>query len=624
MLTFREIGSLVMIVRLGALIAWLAVLLAPVDLPASESRPRSILVLDQSDLRGPFYYQAFSALRAEVSADPRSHVTLYAESLDLSRFSGEAYEASLRQLLKVKYRADAIGVIVAVGAATLERVLKWRTELWPGVPVVFTMLQKSDFERLKPPPDVTGSIVQLKLADAVKVARVVVPDLESIVLVGGVWNRQVVFSNWKNEIETAAAGLRVIDTVGLTMSETRERVAALPDRSAIIYSATYVDREGTYYPPTTALSLIAEKANRPIVVGAETFLASGGVGGYVLLPSVIGADGARRALRILNGELPSDVPAQLTEAVKPIFNWKQMQRWGVSESDLPPGSEIRFREPTFWESYGWHAMAIAAIILAQAGLISILLHERKKRNDAEAQSRSRMTELAHAGRQATAGELSSSIAHELNQPLGAILTNAETAELILNSPSPDLAELREILADIRRDDQRASEVIHRLRSFLKRTPFEIRDIDLNDITREAFNFLAVLAAARNVALYYRPSQEALPIKGDAVQLQQVILNLIVNSMEAMSAMPYGRSVIGRIELNGGSSAIVSISDTGPGIPPEKLAEVFDPFFTTKQQGMGIGLSIARTIVQAHKGRIWAENQPEGGAVFHLSMPLATH
>jgi signal transduction histidine kinase len=612
-----------MIVRLGVSIVWLAMLLTPVDLAAAELRPRSILVLDQSDLRGPFYYQAFSALRAEISADPASHVTLYAESLDLSRFGGEVYEASVRQLLKEKYRADAVGVIVAVGAAALECVLKWRTELWPGVPVVSTMVQKSDFDRLKPPPDVTGSFVQLKLADAVKAARAVVPDLESIVLVGGAWNRQVVFSNWGNEIETATAGLHVIDAVGLTMNETRERVAALPDRSAIIYSATYADREGVFYSPAIALSLIAETANRPIVVGAETFLASGGVGGYVLLPSVIGADGARRALRILNGELPSDVPAQLTEAVKPVFNWKQMQRWGVNESDLPPGSEIRFREPTFWELYRWQATAIAALFLAQAGLISILLHERKKRNEAESESRSRLTELAHAGRRATAGELSSAITHELNQPLGAILTNAETAEMILNSPSPDLAELREILADIRRDDQRASEVIHRLRSFLKRTPFEIKDIDLNDITCEAFHFLDVQAAARNVALYYSPAPEALPIKGDAIQLQQVILNLVVNSMEAMSDMPYGRTVIGRIELSG-SSAIVSISDSGPGIPPEKLAEIFDPFFTTKHQGMGIGLSIARTIVQVHKGRIWAENHPQGGAIFCLSMPLATH
>jgi signal transduction histidine kinase len=112
------------------------------------------------------------------------------------------------------------------------------------------------------------------------------------------------------------------------------------------------------------------------------------------------------------------------------------------------------------------------------------------------------------------------------------------------------------------------------------------------------------------------------IKGDAVQLQQVILNLVVNSMDALASIPYGRTVIGRTELNGGARVEISISDSGPGIPPDKIAQVFDPFFTTKDQGMGIGLSIARTIILAHKGQIWAENQSGGGAAFHFTLPLA--
>ena len=616
-----NVGS-AMVAWISALLIGVAAFLTPLPVKAQEGRSRSILVLDQSDLRGPFYHSVFSGLRSVLSADDRSHITLYTESLDLSRFRGKNHEALLQRFLKEKYQDVPIGVVVAAGAATLELVLRWRSELWPEVPVVFAMVDEIDFGRLRLPDGVTGNIVKVPLADSIKAARALVPDLQTVAFVGDAWDGLTVYRNWKSEIPVAARDLNVIDLVGQTMVEVRKRVAELPDRSAIIYSAMFSDGQGTYFPPATAVGLVAEKANRPIVVAAETFLAPGGTGGFVILPYRLGEETARLALRILHGEPASSIAPVTSEAVKPVFNWLQLQRWGVREPDLPAGREIRFREPGQWEKYRWQILSVAAVLLIQAGLIAILLHERHRRANAERESRNHLTELAHANRQATAGELSSTIAHELNQPLGAILTNTETAELILSSPAPNLSEVREILADIRRDDIRAGEVIHRMRGFLRRAPFEDKAIDLNDTVRKVFDFLSVQASARNVALCFEPSGQPIQVRGDQVQLQQVIMNLVMNSMDAMAAIPNGRSVIGRTEMNGGSSAVVSILDSGPGIPAEKLNEIFDPFFTTKKQGMGIGLSISRTIVQAHKGRIWAENQREGGAVFRLSLPLA--
>src|SRR4051812_15614720 len=173
-----------MFIRISGLTVSLVLLLSPFDLQAQESRARSVLVLDQSEPRGPFYFQIFTGIRAELNADARAHTSLYAENLDLSRFNGKDYEDSLRRHLKQKYRDSNVGVIVAVGVATLDLVLRWRTELWPGVPIVFAMVDETDLKRLNPPNDVTGGIVDVSLANSISIARAAVPHLDTVVFVG--------------------------------------------------------------------------------------------------------------------------------------------------------------------------------------------------------------------------------------------------------------------------------------------------------------------------------------------------------------------------------------------------------------------------------------------------------
>jgi len=192
--------------------------------------------------------------------------------------------------------------------------------------------------------------------------------------------------------------------------------------------------------------------------------------------------------------------------------------------------------------------------------------------------------------------------------------------MIFDQATPDMLEIREIIGDIARDEHRASDVITHLRSLLKRAPFELRDIDLNDVVDETLKFLAALAVGRQVDVSKVLHAGSLPVRGDRVQLQQVFLNLIVNAMDAMSGMPIAERSISVTTIRHGDLAVVAISDAGPGVPADKLAEIFEPFFTTKAHGMGMGLSIARTIVEAHGGRIWAENGEGEGATFHVELP----
>jgi len=193
---------------------------------------------------------------------------------------------------------------------------------------------------------------------------------------------------------------------------------------------------------------------------------------------------------------------------------------------------------------------------------------------------------------------------------------------MLDSPALDVKELREILADIRRDDQRAGEVIRRLRSLLKRAPFEAKQIDLNEMVREVLDLVTVLSHARGVSLNMVLAPMPLPVKADNIQLQQVLINLIVNAMDAMGHLDGSqRNVVVRTARDRGHAEI-EISDSGPGIPTDKLDEVFEPFYTTKPNGMGMGLSIARTIVEVHGGQIQAENRGSQGALFRITLPLA--
>jgi PAS domain S-box-containing protein len=232
-------------------------------------------------------------------------------------------------------------------------------------------------------------------------------------------------------------------------------------------------------------------------------------------------------------------------------------------------------------------------------------------------------EIAHVGRVSMMGQLASALAHELNQPLGAILRNAEAAELFMENESPDLDEIRAILADIRKDDQRAGSVIDRMRALLKRRDLETRPLGLGELVGDVASLARADAASRQVKLDVDVAGGLPLVRGDRVHLQQVLLNLVLNGMDALNGVsPQDRCVSVTARLDGTQTVEIAVSDTGHGIPADKLAHVFDPFFTTKPNGIGMGLPISRTIVEAHGGRLWAENNNGGGAAFRFTLPIA--
>lgn len=275
---------------------------------------------------------------------------------------------------------------------------------------------------------------------------------------------------------------------------------------------------------------------------------------------------------------------------------------------LAPGGEVRWqhwRDRGFFDEHG-------RVVEFQA--VGSDITDRKQAEEAR-------RSLAHAARLALVGELTASIAHEVNQPLGAILSNADAAEMLLDSSPVPLDEIRHILSDIRKDDIRASEVIRRIRTLVQKRVTESQPLNLNNEIAEVLGFVRAEASRRGIVIDTALAENLPEVRGDKIQLQQVLLNLLVNGMESMTEVVGARRLSVKTCLHENSTVAITVADSGIGIPPHQLPRLFQHFFSTKEDGMGLGLSIARSLVEAHGGTISAENNTSGGATFRLVVPV---
>ena len=245
-----------------------------------------------------------------------------------------------------------------------------------------------------------------------------------------------------------------------------------------------------------------------------------------------------------------------------------------------------------------------------------------ERRQSELEIAQQRTELAHLSRVTMLGELSGSLAHELNQPLTAILSNAQAAQRFLARDHPDLNEVREILKDIVNEDKRGGEIIHRLRLLLKKGEVQQQSLDVNEVVQEVLKLVRSDLVNHGVSAHAELAPDLPAVKADRVQIQQVLLNLMMNACDAMADEPAGdHKLIVRTGLADGGGVCISILDHGAGIATDKLEQVFEPFFTTKPHGMGLGLTVCRSIITAHGGKLWAANNPERGVTFHVLLPV---
>ena len=509
-------------------------------------------------------------------------------------------------------------VTVAGPAAVFAR--KYRQQLFPDTPTLFASVDQKYLGDLPLGDNETAVAAVNDYPHVIENILQLLPQTRQVFMVTGsgqvgqFWRREL-----ENEFRRFHDRLTFVWFEDLSFREALLRTASLPDNSAILYIIFGTDGTGAAFADERLFAELHATANAPLFAGQSVYLGAGIVGGSLLSIDDLSRDTADVAVRLLNGESPGSVRMPPHVPGQPIFDWRELQRWGIAESRLPAGSVVRYRSPSLWQEYRYTILGATGALAIQALLIVGLLYQRRARQRAELDSRRNLALAADANRRQTMSALTNAIAHELGQPLSSMIHNAHALQKMIATDGATPETIGEILSDIRSEGIQATQIIDRHRTMLRSHQLDKKPIDLHEVISESLALVAHDMRARQIQPIVNLSSNPCIIRGDQVLLGQVLVNLVMNAMDAMAETPpVRRRLTIRTEVRA-ADVEVTVRDTGTGLPADINGKLFAPFVTTKTNGLGIGLTIARTIVHAHEGTIDARNNPEGGATFIVTL-----
>jgi PAS domain S-box-containing protein len=734
---------------LGACLALICIVISGAAFASDEAK--RILILFETESSLPAAVIIGTAAPDIPASKIASEVIVYDEFLDLDRFPEAAHRSRMAAFLREKYAKVPIDIVIAAGSRALDFMLDHRAELFKGASLTFVAAGAGAPAERHPPPDVVGIVMHTYLAPTVDLALRLQPNARQLVVVSGAsYQDRVWEATARRELRAYQDRLKPVFLSALPMDQLIHEVKQLPRDAIVLYLTIYEDGAGKFFHPRDAAKLLADASSAPVFGIYDTYLESGVVGGHMDNFAAMSREVGRLAAHFLTTDSPGAEKLGGSDASADYVNWRQLQRWGIDDSLVPPGTIVKFRQPSLWTEYRWQIIIVLGLVGIQSLLLIALLIQagRRRRAEqamresearmalaadsarlgfwywdrttrafwatkvgeqllgfaegealsfeqvlarthsedqaitqqafeqaldgseplqiefrllqpdgecrwisaagragfaepgkkarvmgvvaditerrrAEAEAADQREQLAHATRAAMLGELSGALTHELSQPLTAILSNAQAAQRLLGRERPDLAELRSIIGDIASEDMRAGEVIRHLRSLFKKAEIHYEAVNLNSVITEVQKIVRSELVARNVKLITRLSPDLVPVEGDQVQLQQVFLNLLVNAFDALQENRREDRVLmvaTRAREEGGAE--VAVVDNGGGISPQVMERLFQPFVTSKRQGLGLGLSVCRSIIRAHGGILSAVNNPERGATFRVALPLA--
>lgn len=582
--------------------------------------PYRVLILHSFGRDFPPFGSATRSFRTELAQKTLRPIEFLDASLEMARFDGVANEQPLIDFLAAVFADQEPDLVAAVGAPAMFFTLRNQAALFPTAPILTIGVEK----RRLPGPDedgpVASSYTNVDLPAILRNIRTVLPRTRNVYVVSGAapvdrfWMNQV-----RDEWTPLAPDINFHWLDDRPIARLKSELAKLPPDSAIFCGIVSRDVAGVPFLDQDALDQIHPHVGAPVFGFSREQLGRGIVGGPLVDMARIGSQAAAAGAAILAGENPHQGDLQAVTLSPPAYDRRELDRWKIPKSQLPPQSTFLFEPPSLWDDHRGMVLSALAVLVIQSVLIALLIAARKRAAESNAQLERNRNELAHLSRVNTLGELSCALAHELNKPLGSILSNAQAARRLIQRDAPPIEEVSEILADIVSEDLRASDVIKRLRALLERGEVHPVPLDIDECLDSVLTLMKSELASHGVTVIREKSAAHAMVMADRVQLQQVFLNLITNARDALVGQAEDERQIWLSTSAHGDAVRLRVADSGPG-RAEDPQKWFEPFYTNKAHGLGMGLPICRSIIEAHQGRLWADACPDQGAVFTLSLP----
>lgn len=595
----------------------------------TDSASHNILVLFAMQPNTPAYHSILYGISEKLSERFGDSYNLFTEYLEKGLYPEGEYPREKFNLINEKYNNSNLDLLICVGVNIIEIVHKNAADYLLQLPVVSLDLDFSayGFETPFALNKHTAEIrLKLNVEKTITEALSLFPKTESVYFVSGVAQfDKLLLSISKQVAERIIKNKKIIYVTDLSMDETTSIVRNLPKRSIIFVSNYNVDSKGVPYFNPEAVRIISRNANAPVFVYTSTGFGDGAIGGYILNFEKAGLIAGEAAVKILNGSDPVSIDANEKDYYEFIYDWRALKRWKIADTDLvPEGSTILFEEFNLIDKYKWIGGVVLLFLVLQTALIFNLIRLNKNQKlmtkkiiDTE----NRYREFLYNDRSLRLGQLTASLSHELNQPLTAILSTAQAGINFINSNEATPELLKQILQKIVENDKRGASILSSIRGMMRLESKEKEKTNLDSLIDEVVSVYKSEAGKFSIQIQVMYPDMPVYIQVDKIQIQQVILNLIINASQSLEKSDTKNKNIHITQTLSNGNVIVSVRDYGDGIAETIINKLFKPFATLKKEGMGIGLSICRSIIEDHGGKIWAENIPGGGAKFSFSLKI---